>query len=100
MGPSLEPVMEGKHLPSAQHADGIGAEIGIHYPTGIEAILQAAVCCPSMLHATTWIPNYWINICSARLTRRDVRTCAKLYDFPKYLLPNHKNAEGAVRAKR
>lgn len=26
LGPSLEPVMEGKHLPSAQHADGIGAE--------------------------------------------------------------------------
>lgn len=47
-------------------------KIGIHYPTGIEAILQAAVCCPSMLHATTWIP-IWIDICSARLTRRNIR---------------------------
>lgn len=98
LGPSLEPVMEGKHLPSAQHADGIGAEDRNPLSDWYRGHLAGSGVLPEHVarnHMDSDLDRYLF--CAAYA--QEHKTCAKLYDFPKYLLPNHKNAEGAVEGK-
>ena len=98
LGPSLEPVMEGRHLPSAQHADGIGVEDRNPLADWYRGHLAGGGVLPEHVarnHMDSDLDRYLF--CAAYA--QEHKTCAKLYDFPKYLLPNHKNAEGAAEGK-
>lgn len=90
--------MEGKHLPSAQHADGIGAEDRNPLSDWYRGHLAGSGVLPEHVarnHMDSDLDRYLF--CAAYA--QEHKTCAKLYDFPKYLLPNHKNARGAVEGK-
>ena len=82
LGPSLEPVMEGKHLPSAQHADGIGAEDRNPLSDWYRGHLAGSGVLPEHVarnHMDSDLDRYLF--CAAYA--QEHKTCAKLYDFPK-----------------
>lgn len=92
----LEPIARGEEMSLPQTADSIGRETDVNPLTdwyrhhlGDSDILTEHV---ARNHMASDLDRYLF--CSAYAEHYG--KCAKLYDFPKTLLPNHKNAVGAA----
>lgn len=95
----LRPVCRKKNLPAAQSSSHIGEESGNPLASWYRGHLKNSDVLPEHVarnHMRSDLDRYLF--CAAYAQKNE--ECAKLYDFPKYLLPNHKNAAGVAEGKQ
>lgn len=94
----LIPVVEGRSMPSSQEANRIKTEGRNPLTDWYRGHLVGSHVLPEHVarnHMDSDLDRYLF--CAAYAKKYG--TCAKVYDFPKYLLPNHKNAKGAAEGR-